>query len=97
MPVNLEAKKGPDPLHRADQACINVPQVPVAIPSGHPRAKPKAWLGPPGFPEQPGGQKSPDILHQVDQAHKSVPHEPVTIPSGHPRAKPKAWSGQQNF
>ena len=89
----FEGKKVPDLLYRVDQALKRVPHEPVAIPSGHPRAKPKAWLGPPRCPDQPEGQKSPDLLHRADQALKIVPHEPVAIPSGHTRAKPKAWLG----
>ena len=42
LPVNLKAEKSPDPLHRTDQACKNVPQVPVSIPYKHPSAKSKA-------------------------------------------------------
>ena len=40
----FEGQKSPDPLHQVDQACKNVPQVPVSIPYKHPRVKPKAPL-----------------------------------------------------
>ena len=59
-PDQPEFRKSPDILHRADQALKSVLHETVAIPSGHPRAKPKAWLGPLECPEQPEGQKCPE-------------------------------------
>ena len=80
--------KSPDPLHWIDQALKNVPYVPVAIPSRHPRAKPITPLDSSGHACQFRWQKSPDPLHWIDQALKNVPYVPVAIPSRHTRAKP---------
>ena len=85
----FEGQKSTDLPHQVDQAHKSVPQVSVAVTSGHYRAKLKAWLGSPESPDQPGGwRKSRPTTAGWSGSQKCLRQVAVYMPSGHPKAKP---------